>query len=189
VGVLVALFGKLSLYEVVHAMLVEQADQVLFEEEQSFRQTWIWGLMLGVLVLLLGCFALVVFEAPREEGFLSAAGGLGMGVALVIGVIWLFYRMKLSVRVDRECLHVRFWPWVKKDIRLEEIAQWDARSYRPILEYGGWGVRCSWKGMAYNVSGNRGVQLVFTNGKRLLIGSQRPEELAMAISGAKQSHP
>jgi hypothetical protein len=40
--------------------------------------------------------------------------------------------------------------------------------------------------MAYNVSGNRGVQLEFSNGKRLLIGSQRPEDLAAAISRAKQ---
>ena len=40
--------------------------------------------------------------------------------------------------------------------------------------------------MAYNVSGNRGVQPVFSNGKRLLIGSQRPDELAAAISQAKQ---
>ncbi len=36
-------------------------------------------------------------------------------------------------------------------------------------------------GKAYNVSGNRGVQLKLSSGKGLLIGSQRPEELAQAI--------
>jgi TATA-box binding protein (TBP) (component of TFIID and TFIIIB) len=36
-------------------------------------------------------------------------------------------------------------------------------------------------GKAYNVSGNKGVQLVFKNGKKLLIGSQKADELAKAI--------
>jgi hypothetical protein len=35
--------------------------------------------------------------------------------------------------------------------------------------------------MAYNVSGNRGVQLELVSGKRILIGSQQAEELAAAI--------
>ena len=35
------------------------------------------------------------------------------------------------------------------------------------------------------MSGNRGVQLRLANGEELLIGSQRPEELAAAISTAK----
>ena len=38
-----------------------------------------------------------------------------------------------------------------------------------------------WIGKAYNVSGNRGVQLKLSTGNGLLIGSQRPEELAQAI--------
>jgi hypothetical protein len=104
---------------------------------------------------------------------------------VVIGAAVLMYTMKLSVRLDDHGLHVRFFPLVKRDIPLEEIARWETRTYRPLLEYGGWGIRCGWKGMAYNVSGNRGVQLEFSNGKRLLIGSKRPEELAAAISQAK----
>jgi hypothetical protein len=39
--------------------------------------------------------------------------------------------------------------------------------------------------MAYNVSGKEGVQLELANGKRILIGSQRAEELARAIGEAK----
>ena len=50
-----------------------------------------------------------------------------------------------------------------------------------IAEYGGWGVRMRRGGMAYNVSGDRGVQLELMDGKRILIGSQRAGELADAI--------
>jgi TATA-box binding protein (TBP) (component of TFIID and TFIIIB) len=52
-----------------------------------------------------------------------------------------------------------------------------------MLEYGGWGIRCGWHGKkVYNISGNRGVQLVFKNGKRLLIGSQKPDDFANALN-------
>ena len=40
-----------------------------------------------------------------------------------------------------------------------DIEKYYARTYRPIMEYGGWGIRYGVKGMAYNISGNRGLQL------------------------------
>ena len=64
--------------------------------------------------------------------------------------------------------------------------KWEAKTYDP-MEYGGWGVR-GWPdryGWAYNVSGNRGVQIEFKNGHRLMLGSQRADELAKAIGEAK----
>jgi hypothetical protein len=165
-----------------------QVQEVLFEEEQSFRQTWVWALLGVTLLLLVVPLGFVLGGAPVKPGSDPFAGVIGLagGIAVVIGVTWLMYAMKLTVRLDAEGLHVRFFPLVKRDIPLDEIARWEARTYRPILEYGGWGIRCGWKGMAYNVSGNRGVQLELANGKRLLIGSQCPEELAAAISQAKQ---
>ena len=56
-----------------------------------------------------------------------------------------------------------------------------ARVYRPIREYGGWGIRYGKNGKAYNISGDRGVQLELQNSKPLLIGSQRADELAQTI--------
>lgn len=161
-------------------------DELFFEEEQAFRQTWLWGLMVGVLVLLVVILGLVLFQAAGQEGVVPAVAGLVVGIVVEVGAALLIYTMKLTVRVDAAGLHVRFWPLVKRDIPLDTIARCEARTYHPILEYGGWGVRCSWKGMAYNVSGNRGAQLEFTNGKRLLIGSRRPEELAAAVGQARR---
>jgi hypothetical protein len=162
-------------------------DEVLFEDEQSFRQPWLWGLMLGVFLLVAGGLGWAFLSRPEQ------ASGAAIPAA-VVGLVWvgaclLLYTLKLSVRVDPYCLHIRFFPLARRDIPLEDIVRWEARTYRPILEYGGWGIRFSWKGTAYNVSGNRGVQLELANGKRLLIGSQRPEELAAAISRAKSWGP
>jgi hypothetical protein len=58
----------------------------------------------------------------------------------------------------------------------DEIASFESLKYRPILEYGGWGIRMGKNGKAYTVSGDRGVRFVFTDKKKLLIGTQNPEK-------------
>jgi len=96
-------------------------------------------------------------------------------------------RDQLSVTVTDDAIHIRWFPFAWRTVRLTDIESAQARTYRPLLEYGGWGVRWSpGRGMAWNASGNRGVQLTLTSGKQLLIGSQRADELAKVIrEGAK----
>ena len=150
-------------------------NTVLFEENQSFRHPWLWTLKLAIMAVLL------VASLNASEGAPWIVLGLVLAVAL------LLYSMRLSVQVDTEAVRIRFFPIWKKTIPLAEIVRWEGRTYRPILEYGGWGIRYSpfGKGWAYNVSGNQGVQLELANGKRILIGSQRAEELARAIGEGK----
>ncbi len=106
---------------------------------------------------------------------------------LLLGIPALIWFMCLWVEVREDELIIRYWPIHKRRISLSEITSCEARTYRPIREYGGWGIRYSWSnGMAYNARGNRGAQLVLSNGKRVLIGSQRSEELAQAIVTAKR---
>lgn len=156
----------------------DSANEVLFEEVQQFRQPWLWSLL---LILLLAAVVGLIYGLLYETV---------LAMSLVVpGLIWggiavFLFLVRMTVQVDHHHLHVRFLPLLK-DIPLEDIAEWQTRTYRPLLEYGGWGLRYGWKGWAYNVSGNRGVQLVLTNGKRILIGSQKPEELAAAITKGK----
>ena len=58
------------------------------------------------------------------------------------------------------------------------------RKYSPLADYGGWGLRFSMSGQgkAYNVSGNVGLQLEFSNGKKLLIGTRKPDELSSVLN-------
>jgi len=173
----------------------EQHSEFLFDEEQRFRQWWLWGVlgigfMISLLVFGYGVWQQVILgkpwgNRPMSDGalVLTATGVIALWVVLFA----MFRLIKLIVRVDDRCLHVRFWPFVNRHIPLEQIVHWGARRYNPILEYGGWGIRFTFtKGRAYNVSGDRGVQLVLANGKRILIGSQRADELADAITRAKQ---
>lgn len=72
-------------------------------------------------------------------------------------------------------------PLYRWRIALQEIASAEAVTYSPLADYGGWGIRGWGKNTALNARGNRGVQVALHDGRRVLIGSQRPEELAEAL--------
>ena len=166
-----------------------------FREEQQFRQPWLVGLMVVVLALTVGIWAyafwtqLVRGEPFGDEPMSDAAlVAMGCGVTLLmIGVTALLWVARLETEVRDDGLHVRYRGLlVNRLIPYGEIESCEARAYRPLLEYGGWGVRWSFRhGKAYNVRGNRGVQLELTRGRKLLVGSQRADELAAAINARR----
>ena len=122
-----------------------------------------------------------IFQMPASWEIVLAVL-VGIGVPLIVTALFLFLKMETEVRPDG--LYVRYFPFHIHFKRFgpEDLSESYARRYKPIMEYGGWGIRCSFRnGKAYNVSGNRGVQLVLSSGRKLLIGSQKADELEKAI--------
>ena len=81
-----------------------------------------------------------------------------------------------------QAVAIRYAPLFERTIARYEIAVVELRRYGPIREFGGWGIRGFGGRIAYNVRGNEGVELTLTDGRQVLIGSGRAEELAGAIS-------
>jgi len=165
-------------------------DRVIFREVQQFRQPFVWLVTIaGLAVTLAACgwAAVMVFRSAAPPVTWKSQGValvvLAGGVLVMIGTAYLLYVMKLITEVRDDGLYVRLYPlhFSFKRIPLESIREFTVVTYRPILQYGGWGIRYGWRGNAYNVSGNRGLKLEFFKGRHLLIGSQRPEELAHAL--------
>ena len=103
---------------------------------------------------------------------------LFVGMALPLFI--LSFRLEAEVRDDG--ILIRFLPVKTRSVPYGDILNCRVRTYRPIREYGGWGIKWGPKaGWSYTLSGNQGVQLELKEGKRLLIGSYRAEELAKAI--------
>ena len=160
-----------------------------FCEVQRFRNTWVLALVLPISVFLIILFGYGMIKQlilghpwgnrPLPDTALAIIGPLG--ILFGIGLAIFFYSAKLITEVREDGLYIRFFPVTHQKIAFEGIMECEARTYSPIKEFGGWGIRYGRGGKAYNVSGNRGVQLELSNGKRLLIGSQRAEELARAI--------
>ena len=96
-----------------------------------------------------------------------------------------FYKIKFTTRIDNEGIYYQFYPFHlrEKKISWDEIDTIYVRKYKPIIEYGGWGIRIKpfKKDIAYNIWGNWGLQIEKSDGKRILLGTQRPEDIKRAI--------
>jgi Family of unknown function (DUF6141) len=177
---------------------IPSAYEGQFYEEQRFTQWWLRGPLLavtsGMLVVFgYGIFKQLVFGQPwgiRPMSNIALVVVGSFAILLMVGITYLFFMMKLITEVHTEGLFIQFFPFSGQMIPYKNIKRCEARKYHPIKEYGGWGIRYSRKGKAYNVSGNHGLQLYLMNGKAILIGSQRSGELAEAIHAhLKRSHP
>lgn len=152
-----------------------------FYEKQRFTQWWIWL----ILILLNILFAIAAYEQFTEQIFFGAKPmsdtGLLLTWLLTIAITLLFLVMKLETQIADDTVLVRFFPFHTSYRQFESstMAKAYIRRYSAVYEYGGWGLRLGWfgKGTAYTIKGSDGLQLEFKNGKKLLIGTQNPEEL------------
>jgi hypothetical protein len=167
---------------------MDGSEGLLFEETQRFSPVWL-GLTLGVQGIVLTIIGFAAFFAVPERAA-EAIAAFAVACALVAGVGvtlgWLLRAARLVVEVRGRAVAVRFAPFHRTPVVYEasEILRCEAVEYRPIRDYGGWGLRGSDQHRCFNARGHRGVRLELVDGRRVLLGSQRPEELAAAIARA-----
>ena len=154
-----------------------------FNETQRFRQWWIFLIIL--LVIISWAYSLITSLQAKEAD--KATDDLVLIFLSVIPVllILLMISLRLVTRIRNDGIHIQFKPlqWKEKHIKPEDIQSYEVRKYKPIAEYGGWGIRAGLRrsGKAYNVSGNIGLQLYLKNGRKLLIGTKKSREIQKAM--------
>lgn len=155
-----------------------------FEEVQALPKGW------TMLSALPGVALVVISLIASSQGQPVPASSvvLTLGVTLVLGV-WL-RKMALITTVNPDTITLRFRGLFKtRTVPISSVKHAQARTYKPLREYGGWGIKAGPSGWTYNVSGHEGVQLKLSDAKPLLIGSRRPEELAEAITASPNYKP
>jgi hypothetical protein len=160
----------------------------VFKEQQRFTQTWLVFLL---IVSTLIPFGIVINEFVKNESTMKIETLFWvMGLMLVFTIPIFFFR--LITRIDEKGIHYQFLPFhfSLKTIRWNEITKAYVRVYDPIGDYGGWGLKggALWNrknGKAINVSGDVGIQLELTNGKKLLIGTQKKDEATRVLETYK----
>ena len=163
--------------------------EILFEERQRFRQWWLWAMMIGVNgIFIYGVIKQIFMEQQFGDKPMSNAGLL-LTFQLTCIVTLLLVSIRLDTQIKSDGIYVRFFPFhfiLFKFYSWEKIEKAYVREYSPIGEYGGWGIRLGLfgKGMAYNISGNKGIQLEMKNGKKLLIGTKHPDEAKQALQNS-----
>jgi hypothetical protein len=158
----------------------------LFKETQKFSPWVYWliyvAMLFSVIVVITSLITESIGHNPPDIYELLSLIIFGIGIPAAVAALFLLLKLETEVRSDGLCvrffpLHIHF-----KKFSPEDISRVYTRKYKPLWEYGGWGIRYSIKsGKAYNTSGNEGVQLIFKSGRKLLIGSQKPQELEKAV--------
>ncbi len=159
-----------------------------YTETQFLRSKWI----LGIPIALTGLFLYAVIQqviAGIPFGDKPAGNGLLIVMlCFMIGVLILFLTMRLSLRIDAEGIHYRFFPLHRKyrSIPWHAIADAHIRNYSALYEYGGWGIKGSKNNNSITVSGKTGLQLIFKTGAKTLLGTCKPGAVEEAL---KQFNP
>ena len=146
----------------------------VFKEEQRFTQP----LIIVVLAMsALVSFGLLFNEYTKENSNMELKDLL-LVLGICLGATLPIFFFKLITRIDEKGIHYRFFPFHRREkiILWTEIQSAHVRKYDAISEYGGWGLKGGFGkkyGTAINTKGNIGIQLVLTNSKKLLIGTQK----------------
>ncbi len=155
-----------------------QPATAVFREEQYFD----WRVYAFVaLVEILTALALLQRTAWSFELLVGMIVGISLGMFLV----FVFLHMTTEVTPT----DVRVWfgwiPVSRRLLPLGDVRSAEVVTFRPIADYGFWGNRAGRNGdRALIARGNRGVRLALADGSFLVIGSQRPEELATTLENA-----
>ena len=160
--------------------------KVLFQEEQKQNQKWIWFLVmiLQITFLIIGVQEWV-FNQPVGEK--PIPWFVYVPIFIVLGfLLFILFKSKLVTTITKEGVKFIYHPFHKKEkvINKEDIKNMYVRLYKPLSEYGGWGMRTAFNGSngkAYNVAGKVGIQLELKDGSKILLGTQKGQEAKQAI--------
>jgi hypothetical protein len=160
-------------------------NNIVFAERQRFRQIWIWLILIGINGLCIYAIAACMI-GEQQIGIRPVCSTVLFGApGLTMLLTALFFTLRLDTEIKQDGIYVRFFPFhlTFRKYSRDGISKIFLRQYNPIKEYGGWGIRAGLfgKGKALNVSGRMGIQIVFTDGKRLLIGTNKPDEVREAL--------
>jgi hypothetical protein len=130
-------------------------------------------------ITIYGLYRQLYLNLPFGDNPVSSNGLIVISVLIFLFII-LFALFYLKTEINAEAIHFRFFPFVRKTIPWQNVKSAEVLNYGFV---GGWGIRL-WTsyGTVYNVRGKMGLALELNNGKKLLIGTQKPDELAAFLN-------
>lgn len=166
-------------------------DPILFNESQKFNQWWLWLILLYYVTMLLIVFFVVWRIKQNVMAQTIRVIVLATIALLIIVPTAVFFSFRLDTQIRQDGVYVRFLPFYLtfKVYQWRDISKCYVRQYSPIEEYGGWGFRIGPSGKAFNVSGDRGLQLELKDQTKMLIGTNNPLELTEVLRKIGELHP
>ena len=172
-------------------------ENVFMKANVYFKETQrlLWDCM-PIFLIMSGCTCIFLYGVVKQIIF-----GLPFGIKpasntallLCLGLCLLmtlpFILIRLETRIKEDGVYVKFFPFhlFYKRYAWSEISKLYVKQYVPVqIEFwllgffdvsNFWGI---WR-TRYAISGNMGLQLEFASGRRLLIGTNKRQELTEAL--------
>lgn len=168
--------------------------------EKQYPPLWL------VRIPLIGIGIMLCIFCILQIGFNKSIGNNPMSnVELAILTIFfilfslLFSSCNLQTNINKDGVYIKYFPFhlKYKYYSWESIERSQIIRYNPLKEFGGWGIKTSIfrfqnfrikksKNICYTISGNKGLELTMKDGKRVVIGTQKPNDLEEALVKLKK---
>lgn len=151
----------------------------LFIESQRFNQWWIWLIIISTsIVPFIGIYKQIINKQPFGDNPMSNTS-LIIATCISLIIVLLFLLMKLDTTITKDSITFQFFPLVKRSYSFNDIETYKVIDYGFV---GGWGIRFTMKyGTVYNTKGTKGLFIKLKNGKTMVVGTQKHEELEKVI--------
>lgn len=158
--------------------------KVTTEEQTRYRERTPWASWVDLIY----CGAIV---SCAYSVFVTSGGGILFRLAVVAAILAAGWGLRMVlggltvlVQDTRIVMHLGSVRLVRKMVPFDSIVSLESVRYRPLVEFGGWGVRGAGKKKAWTARGDRAVVIGLEEGRRLYVGSDHPQRLEDAIRGA-----
>lgn len=137
-------------------------------------------------LLTWGAVAFGVWAAIRNPPGAGMSSSIIAAAVLSLGILIeaVFGGVKIELFTDRLRVSLGRIGWIRKTVPYGGIERIEPVTYRPLREFGGWGVRGFGTRQAWTAQGNRALVLYRSDGSQLYLGCADPERLAERLHSA-----
>jgi hypothetical protein len=160
------------------------------EERTTYRERtpwpgWVNAIFWGACVL--GAYPLLA-GWDNTLPLLGRLVAVASIVTLCVAIRTLLGGLTVLVQETGIFMHLGSVRLVKTRVAFTDIVQLESVQYRPLRDFGGWGVRGFGKKKAWSARGDRAVRVTLNDDRQIYIGSDHPQRLEERIRAAAADH-
>lgn len=165
-------------------------NTLVFSESQRMKMWWVYAVCVAIAVVAAWAFIQqIILQNPFGT---KPAPDAVLYIMLLLSFLLLLLIMtvRLKLRINEKGVHVHYFPFLKRFYQWSQIVSFEVVEYDPLKDFGGWGIRHNWKqkSKAFTVSGHHGLSLLMNDGRKVIIGTYKPEKLKVFLKQLAFKH-
>ncbi len=165
-----------------------EEEKILFYEKQRLTQWWLWLILIVAQLIPMGINFRKLYLAGLTDKPEILFSTVGTWLIVFVVSLLLIYSIKLETKITAQGVYARLFPlgFSFKFYPFSNMTACYIRKYHPVREYGGWGYKGTHNNRSLSIRGDRGLQMEFPNGNKLLIGTRKDRELLEVLKSLQK---